>query len=83
MFGLYHGFMVCTGERYLGTFIKDDKFKRDRLKEHMDMWENNIHRISDTTGKCPHKLYYVVVSAAQLEWIFLQLIIKIQKMHLQ
>ena len=29
LFGLLHGFKVCTDARYLGGFIRDEKFKRD------------------------------------------------------
>ena len=31
-FGLIHGFKVCTGARYLGTFIGDDDSKYEWLK---------------------------------------------------
>ena len=42
-FGLNHGFKVCTGARYLGGFIGDDKSKCDWLKDRTFNWEKNIH----------------------------------------
>ena len=35
LFGLRHGFKVCTGARYLGRYIGDANSKRDWLKNRM------------------------------------------------
>ena len=66
-FGLHHRFKVCTGTPYLGGFIWDYKSKCDCLKKRTSMWEQNIHTISKTVGKYPHKSYAVVVRAIQFE----------------
>ena len=62
-FGRHHGFRVCTGARYLGGYIGDDKFKRDWLIECKLTWEKNINMISKTTGKYQQKSYAAVVHA--------------------
>ena len=36
LFGQCHGFKVCTGARYLGGYIQDDKSKVDWLKKHTE-----------------------------------------------
>ena len=43
-FGLRNIFKVCTGERYLGGFIKNKKSKRDWLKDRTSKWEKKIVR---------------------------------------
>ena len=40
------------------------------------MWDKNIHAVTKMAGKYPQKSYAVVVRAIQLEWIFLQHVIK-------
>ena len=72
VFGARHGFKVCTGARYLGGYIRDDKSKRDWLRERTLMWEENISMISKTTGKYPQESYAAVVRKIQSEWIFIQ-----------
>ena len=47
------GFKVCTGARYLGGYIRDDKSKRSWLKDWMDKWEINIYVITKMVGKYP------------------------------
>ena len=72
MFGRHHGFKVCTGALYLGSYIGEDKSKRDFLKENMATWERNITTISKTSGKYPQESYASVVRGNQSECIFLQ-----------
>ena len=57
-------------------FIGDDKSKCDWLKNLTELWERNVHTIRKTAGKCTEESYTTVVSAIQLEWIFLQRITK-------
>ena len=71
LFGLRHGFKVCTGVRYLGDFIRNDNSKRDWLLDHTLKWENNIRTISETVEKYTEEIYAAVVRAIKLEWIFL------------
>ena len=72
VFGARHGFKVCTGARYLGGYIGDDKSKRDWLRDRAIMWEKNISTISKTTGKYTQESYVAVVHSIQPKWIFLQ-----------
>ena len=61
LFGLRHGFKVCTGARYLGGFIGDDDSKRVWLLDCTLEWGNNVHTISKTAEKYPQGSYAVVV----------------------
>ena len=72
LFGARHGFKVCTGTRYLGVYVWDDKSKRYWLRERTLTWEKNIITISKTAGKYTQESYAVVVRAIQSEWICLQ-----------
>ena len=72
LIGLRHVFKVCTGARYLGRYIGDEYSKHDWLKECMDMWEQNIFKISETVGKRPQESYTAVVCVIISEWILLQ-----------
>ena len=65
VFGARHGFRVCTGARYLGGYIGDDKSKRDWPRERTLTREKNISTISETAGKYPQESYAVVVRAIQ------------------
>ena len=51
LFGLSHGFKVCTGARCLGSSIGDNNYKREWLKYRTETWEQNICAISKTAGK--------------------------------
>ena len=72
VFGARHVFKVCTGARYLGGYIRDDKSKHDWLKERTLTWENNIITIRKTAGKYHQESYSAVVHEIQSECIFLQ-----------
>ena len=72
LFGSCNGFKLCMGVSYLGSYIWDDESKNDRLRESMEMWEQNIFTIRKTAGKYPQESYDTMVRAIQLEWIFLQ-----------
>ena len=72
MFGARHGFRVCTGAHYFGSYVGDDKYKSDWLRERTLTWDKNINTISKTTGKYPQEIYASVVCVIQSEWIFLQ-----------
>ena len=65
MFGSRHGFKVCTGARYLGGYIRDDKSKIDWLIERPLTWEKNISTIRETAGNYPQESYTTVVRASQ------------------
>ena len=70
-FGLCQGFKVCTSARDLGSFIGDDKSKRDWMKDHTHAWVQKIHTIIKTAGKYPQESYAAVVRVTELKWIFL------------
>ena len=76
LFGLRHGFKVCTGARYIGGFIGDNEFKSDWLEERTEKLERNITKIRKTVVKYPQESYATVVCAIQWEWKFLQRIKK-------
>ena len=63
---------MCTGARYLGSYIGDDESKRDWLIEHTATWEINLCKIRKTAGKYPQESYAAVVRSIQPEWMFLQ-----------
>ena len=71
-----HRFKVCTGELFLSGFIGDNNSKRDWMKERTQTWERKIHTISKSVGKHHQESYDVVVRVIQLEWIFIQHIMK-------
>ena len=54
LFGVSHGFKVCTGSHYIGGYIGDEESKRDWLKDRTDKWEINIRAVTKTAGKYPH-----------------------------
>ena len=72
LFGRRHGFKVCTSAPYLGGYIRDDRFKRNCLREHTLTWEKNISMIRKTAGKYTQESYAAVVRAIQSKWIFIQ-----------
>ena len=72
MFGARNGFKVFTGALYLGGYIRDYEYKRNRLREHTLTWENNIGTIRKTVEKYPQESYAVVARTIQSEWIFMQ-----------
>ena len=72
VFGAHHRFKVCTGTRYLGSYISNDESKNGLLRERTLTWEKNINTVSKTVGKYPQESYATVVCEIQLEWIFLQ-----------
>ena len=51
LFGLRHVFKVCTVACYIGGYIRDKEYKHYWLKNRMDMWEQNIGMIRETTGE--------------------------------
>ena len=62
----------CKSSRYLGVYIRDDKSKRDWLRERNMTWEKNIVTISKTKGKYSQESYDAVAHVIQSEWIFMQ-----------
>ena len=75
-FGSSHGFKVCTGAHYIGGYIRDDKSKREWLKDWTEKCWRNIHAFTKISGKYPQESYAAVVCSIQREWIFLQHVIK-------
>ena len=70
--GPRHGFKVCTGVRYLGDYIGDDKYNGDWMRERTLTWDKNIIMIRKTTGEYSQESYAAVARAIQSESIFLQ-----------
>ena len=60
------------GSHYLRGYIRDDKSKRDWLRECTLTWEKKIRTIRKTAGKYPQESYSAVVRGIQSDWIFLQ-----------
>ena len=56
MFGLRHGFNVCTGARYIGGYLGDDNPKREWLKECTKTWERKFFTIRKTWGEYPQEI---------------------------
>ena len=67
LFGVHHGFAVCTGAHSLGKYIRDDKSKGGWLKTQKNKWDRNICAVTNTTGKFTEESYTAVVHAIQLE----------------
>ena len=65
LFGTCRGFKVCTGVRYLGGYIGDDKSKRNWLIDRALIWEKRIGMISKTAGKHPQESYAAVARVIQ------------------
>ena len=65
VFGECHGSRVCTGAHFIGGYIRDDKSKRNWLRESTLTWEKNINTISETARKHPHESYAAVVREIQ------------------
>ena len=51
IFGRRHVFKVCTGARYLGVYIGDDKSRGHWIKEHTEKWDRDIFALSQTVDK--------------------------------
>ena len=66
-FGACHGFKVCTGARYLGGYIWDNKSKINWLREPTLTWEKNISTIRKNSRKYPQESYAAVVREIQSE----------------
>ena len=71
-----HGFKVCTGTRYLGGYIGDEKSKGDWIKKQTEKWERDICALIKTVDKYTQESYATVACAVQSECIFLQLVMK-------
>ena len=82
LFGLCHGFKVCTGVSYLGSVIRDDKSKRDWLMDCTLKREKKICKISKKAEKHSQKSYSMMVHLIHPEWTFLHHVKKIRDMHL-
>ena len=67
LFGLHHGFKICTGARYLGGFIRDDNSKCDWLIDRTLNYKKNIISIIKMAEKYPQLIYAAVVCAIQPE----------------
>ena len=65
VFGVRHRFKVCTGARYLGNYIRDDRYKINWLRECTLMWDKNIGKIRKTTDKRPRNSYIAAACAIQ------------------
>ena len=72
LFGFHHRFKVCTGARYLGSYIRYDRTKHNSLKKRTEVWDHNIFTIRKTVGKYPQESYAEVVRTIRSECIFLQ-----------
>ena len=55
LFGAHHGFKVCTGTRYLGSYIGNDESKGDLFKKQTEKWERNIFAVTKIAGKYPQE----------------------------
>ena len=64
IFGLHHGFKVCRIVHHLGTYIGDNEYKHDFLKEHTETWVQHICMIKKA-GKYHQESYAMVVCAIQ------------------
>ena len=53
LFGLCHGFKVCTGACYPGSYIGGEDSKHEWSKERTETWERNICTIRKTVRKYP------------------------------
>ena len=51
LFGLRHGFKVCTAARYLDGFIGDDESACYWLQDHTFKWEKEIRSIREIVDK--------------------------------
>ena len=56
IFRAHHRFRVCTGARYLGGYIRDDKSKQNWLRESTLTWEKNINTIRETQVNIPRRV---------------------------
>ena len=65
VFRARHRFKVCKGAPYLGGYIRDNKSKRNCLRERTLTWEKNINTIRENVGKYPQESYAAVVRAIQ------------------
>ena len=65
LFGARHLLKVCTGARYIGGYIRENKSKHDWMRERTLTREKNTSTISKTTGKYTQESYAVVVRAIQ------------------
>ena len=60
LFGSHHGFNVCRGVHYQGSYIGDNEYKHDFLKEHTETWVQHICTIKKN-GKHHQESYAMVV----------------------
>ena len=60
-----HGLRVCTGTRYLRSYIKDDESKRYWIRDIILTCEKNVGMIIKTRGKYTQESYSAVERAIQ------------------
>ena len=53
VFGTIHGFKVCMGARYIGSYTRNEESKSDWMRECMLTWEKKIGMIRKIVGKYP------------------------------
>ena len=76
-FGASSRFKVCTGARYLGGYIGNEKSKCEWLKDRTEKWGRNIHAIAKmAVGNYTHQSSTMVISVIQSECIFLKRVTK-------
>ena len=64
LFGVHHGFKVCTDASYLGS-SGDDESKREWLKDQTGKCERKNHAVTKTADKYPQESYAGVVRSIQ------------------
>ena len=65
LFGVCHGFKVCTGMHYIGGFVEDNESKHGWLKDHTSTWDRIIFTFRKTAGEYPQDSYSAVVLMIQ------------------
>ena len=66
----------CAQAHVIYWFIGDEKSRGDWLKERTKKWDRDIYALRKTADNYPQESYTAVARAVQLEWIFLQRVVK-------
>jgi len=70
------GLMVCSGHRYLGGFIGESHKLDFWLLPKIDHWLLGIHQLTQAAQQYPHAAYAALQRSLQMEWQYLQWVVK-------
>jgi len=63
--------LTCDGSTYLGAAIGTEDFRKDFLRERVDMWKSEISRCTDFSKTQPHAAYSTFIKGIVPKWQYI------------